>query len=157
MLFLIIKKKTIILIILINIDREDFSSSSKGPLYIYITTLLASLFHSFLSSPLLASIFLLQWKIHRDKTFYSTGCGSTRGKKSSKTCGGSNKSAGNPDRSAAAKKACVFMQRRGNIEFFPSQWKAVTAWRRHDVPSFLARARERRASSRYTGLATACP
>lgn len=156
MLFLIIKKKTIILIILINIDREDFSSSSKGPLYIYITTLLASLFHSFLSSPLLASIFLLQWKIHRDKTFYSTGCGSTRGKKSSKTCGGSNKSAGNPDRSAAAKKACIFMQRRGNIEFFPSQWKAVTAWRRHDVPSFLARARERRASSRYTGLATAC-
>lgn len=117
------KKKTIILIILINIDREDFSSSSKGPfyIYIYITTLLASLFHSFLSSPLLASIFLLQWKIHRDKTFYSTGCGSTRGKKSSKTCGGSNKSAGNPDRSAAAKKACVFMQRRGNIEFFPSQ------------------------------------
>lgn len=93
----------------------------RSVIYIYITTLLASLFHSFLSSPLLASIFLLQWKIHRDKTFYSTGCGSTRGKKSSKTCGGSNKSAGNPDRSAAAKKACVFMQRRGNIEFFPSQ------------------------------------
>lgn len=124
MLFLIIKKKN-------DHSHHSHQYRSRGFLiefersvlyiYIYITTLLASLFHSFLSSPLLASIFLLQWKIHRDKTFYSTGCGSTRGKKSSKTCGGSNKSAGNPDRSAAAKKACVFMQRRGNIEFFPSQ------------------------------------
>lgn len=105
----------------ISIERISHRVRKVRYIYIYITTLLASLFHSFLSSPLLASIFLLQWKIHRDKTFYSTGCGSTRGKKSSKTCGGSNKSAGNPDRSAAAKKACVFMQRRGNIEFFPSQ------------------------------------
>lgn len=88
--------------------------------------------HSFLfhSSPIFffSFFFLLQWKIHRDKTFYSTGCGAHVERRAPRRAEVPINLPVIPiDRSAvAAKKACVFMQRRGNIEFFPRQWKAVT-------------------------------